>query len=190
VVVVLAAVCGLPVIAGLIGTVVLVVPQMQERQRRLTCQVNLQSLTAQWVAWNATQGDRPPPPGHLFIALRKQGVLGPSADALLRCPGDPGTPPPGGIPWESVDPERPPLGLCSYAVRDFARYPLDPAAAVHEVLAVCTSHGSAVVAAFVDGSVRVLDAENDLYLPPGTPLTVGPGSQVEQFRALLFFDGR
>lgn len=91
---------------------------------------------------------------------------------VLACPGDPSA-------------ER----VCSYAVRDFARYPLDPSSEREIVFAdagdhhTSNRHSGGVNVVLTDGGVRFFDRER-LGLAPDDEIVTGPESPSPELRKL------
>lgn len=93
---------------------------------------------------------------------------------------------------------HPPDDLCSYAVRDFVRFPLDSGSSAPQPVAACVGrfvkgrwqafHKGGLHVAFDDGSARFVEWTELGVEPPSEwddPTTLlGPGSPVEWFRAL------
>lgn len=126
---------------------------------------------------------------------------------MLVCPGDPGVvvpdTPEAVDRYDAVDLDAPPDDLCSYAVRDFARFPPDPKAVDPEPFAACVGrfrdgtwsacHRGGMVIAFCDGTTRFFEwAELGLgpgATPPDDAPVVGPDSPSPLLRVLCFRPG-
>ena len=97
--------------------------------------------------------------------------------------------------YDAVNLDAPPADLCSYAVRDFARFPIDPAKAADEPVVACVGRGSGAAwcachkdtfqIGFADGDVRTF-TRADLGIAPGAPPVLGPTSPSPLLRVLCF----
>lgn len=190
-------VCGvlaIPCLAGLIGTVAVVVPQMQAKQMRFACQQNLSQLAAIHIVEVISKNEPKHSGPAYFLEWRKHGRnIRSGQEAVLLCPRDPAAvrrdTPEWRARWDDVDLDDPAPGLCSYAVRDFATFPIERDSMGVEPIAACLHHtetgrdrGGATVA-FSDGSVRWIDYE-ELGISDASELVVGPDSKAELLRPL------
>ena len=192
---IVAGVAAIPCIAGIIGTVAIVVPQMQERQKKLTCAQNLSQLVRIYVAERAGSPDWEPESGTaLFLAWRKaRNPIREGEEPILLCPADPlaafPLTPEALSSYDTVDPASAPPGLCSYAGRDYGAFPLSKDAASREPVGACIHHRDGANVAFDDGRTQFL-SRADLGLAPGDPIDVGPQSKSPLLRKLCFHPGR
>ncbi len=173
---------GLVVIAGVIGTVAVVVPQMHERQQRLTCQQNLNMLGSLFAMRSMERPGKPKYDGAaLFLSWRKTRDLiqGGKEDVLL-CPGDTSVRPlltdADRQRYDTIDLANPPRDACSYAVRDFGRFPLPKVQEQPEILAACTHHAKGVNVVFIDGQVKFYEWR-ELGLTGPEEADVGPDAK-------------
>jgi hypothetical protein len=134
----------------------------------------------------------------LLFELYRQDYVAPGREWVFKCPGDASVPVPNGAavnPYALVDlSDRAALeALCSYAIRDFERFPIDPEAS-SDVL-MCDrqgpdghtpNHADSINVLFSNGSVRVWDRES-LGLDPDEPIVVGPDSSHPELRKMIFF---
>lgn len=144
-----------------VGAAAVVVPQMQERQQRLTCQQNLNQLGSLFAM--IEMGARKPPAHRsgpaLFLGWRKDKdwIQGGKEDVLV-CPGDEVVNPlltdADRRRYDTIDLANPPRDACSYAVRDFGRFPVPKGGDQPEILAACTHHTKGVNVVYVDGQVK------------------------------------
>ncbi|MCE9638065.1 MAG: hypothetical protein K8T90_20380 [Planctomycetes bacterium] len=177
-----------------IGTVAVVVPRGPPKRERLVCATNLSQLAQMFVIWQ-TQGAKPPRSGPaMFLAWRKDRTrIREGEESVLRCPNDPGAAdaakPEARALYDSIDLDHPAPGLCSYAVRDFVKFPLDPMSKRLQAIAACLHHRNGAVVAFDNGSAMFMELDA-LGATPGTELTVGPDSPAEVLQPLTFGDGR
>ncbi len=119
------------IIAGLVTTVAIVVPKMQEQQRRTGCLNNLSQLGQVFLMEKQTNPGRAMKYSGvaLWLSYRKDGSnIKRGDEKALWCPGDNAM----ALPdtdderkkWDNVDLDNPGSDLCSYAARDFKNYPL------------------------------------------------------------------
>ena len=138
-------------------------------------------------------------PGLLFEMRRAGRIGGPGEERTMICPSDDGAigprDPSADARYAAASPDEPPADLCSFAVRDFAAFPLDPAAKSPEAVAACLHHpekltlrGGANVA-WSDGRVTWLGFE-ELGISEGAELVAGPSSKSPLLRTMLDARGR
>jgi len=184
--------------------VLVLVPQLPPRPKRRACLHNMERIAeiyaecAEDPSWTPRSG-----PALLLGWRRDAALLRTGDEHALMCPGDqsvsPADTPEARARYDGVDLDDPPDDLCSYAVRDFARFPVDPARLDEEPIAACVGrfadatwqrfHRTAFFVAFADGSARELD-DADVGLAPGATLVVGPDSPSPLLRVLCFRPGR
>lgn len=186
IVLIVAAVLGIPCIAGVIGAVAVVVPRMKEKQGQLACHQNLSQLGM--LRLDRGDGARPAHSGPaLFLSWCQDGTIPDGGEWLLLCPDDPeadrGAAP---AAWDAADLSNPPRGLCSYAVRDFAAFPLEAHADEVQAIAACLHHRGGVVVLYDDGSTQFHQLL-ELGLVADTDVSVGPESKAELLRPLKFY---
>lgn len=182
-------------VAVLVGVAATIAPKMQEKQSRFTCVSNLSQLAGLFVvSYRAPpQGPVPRSGPALFVEWRTTlSKVRPGQEAVFLCPGDRSAvrleAPGARDAYDSVDLEHVPRALCSYAVRDFDKYPFDWASPTVQVIAACTNHRNGANVAFDNGSARFIERE-ELGLAPGDEITVGPGSKSELLRVVRYGDG-
>jgi hypothetical protein len=167
------------------------------RSRDGECLQNLEHLGAIYVVRRAT-GTSPRSGPALFIEYRQDGDIPYGEEEWLLCPGDqqvifPSTPE-DREEYDHFDPDDPASwgDRMSYAVRDFARFPVQPGAEGVTVIAACRGnsggiphHADGLPVLFADGRVEWLDwADIGVSDPPrrGRPflkwdaILVGPGA--------------
>jgi hypothetical protein len=133
----------------------------------------------------------------MFLSWRKDGrVVRRGDESLLRCPDDPdlrALNDDARTAYDQVDLANPPDDLCSYAVRDFDRWPLPTEGSLRgEIIACCRQgrdgatphHRGGVVALFGEGDVQFL-TRDDLGLVADEPLVVGPESKVPMLQKMI-----
>lgn len=179
-------------LAGLLLVAQPFIDQVKRKQARLVCTNNLSQLAA-LVAANGPGA--PPRTGPaVFLEWRKRGVIERGEERVLLCPLDPDAivrdTPEWRARWDDVDLDDPGRGLCSYAVRDFAKFPVSAATRAPVPIAACLHHtetaierGGAVVA-FSDGAVAWLGYE-ELGISEGSELIAGPKSKAKLLRELV-----
>lgn len=186
---------GIALLAGAVGAVVVAGPALVGRSNTTACEIHLATLGMRLAAERALHPDAPLPPGPaLFVAWRATGRLGVDEAELLLCADDPDSLEPGSSAWleawSDVDLANPPRGICSYAVRDFAAFPLVPNAKSPQPIAACLHHGATslgrgvAVVLFDDASVRRLGFE-ELGISSNDELVAGPRSKVPLLRVMI-----
>ena len=172
-----------------------------ETSARHECQANLQQLAGLFAAVQAAAapGWVPPSGPALFLGWRAEGrKIRAGQESVLICGNDPlaraPETPEERAAYDTVDLTKPPRALCSYAVRDFATFPLTPGGATPEPIAACIHHGETFTArggvnvAYSDGSARFLGYE-ELGVSSSDDVTVGPASKAPLLRTLIYGDG-
>lgn len=195
---------------GVIGTVALfIAPHSHPNQKRFSCQNNLSQLGGLYVACSEDPAWRPRAGPALFLEWRKDGKrIRPGQEGVLVCPGDQHVVPPDTpelrARYDAVDLDDPPDDLCSYAVRDFVRFPVDPQAGKPEPIAACVGrivdgewqafHKGGFVIVYDDGASRFIEWSECGVDPPGDwpdpTVVVGPDSPVPELRTLCFRPAR
>jgi hypothetical protein len=129
----------------------------------------------------------------LLIEYCRRGFIQRGREEILTCPGDPdvGVPPPGVVDTVDVTDAKALGHLSSYAVRDFARYPLDEESETAQWI-MCDRQGAdgrtdhhhdGINVLFDDGAVQFRDREA-LGLSPDEPIIVGPDSPHAELRKM------
>src|SRR6185503_6806499 len=90
--------------------------------------------------------------------------------------------------WDDVDLAHAPRALCSYAVRDFKRFPVDPVSTDPEVIAACIHHRRGAVVLYAGGDAQFV-ALAELGLSSDDDKTVGPDSKSPVLRVVRYGDG-
>jgi hypothetical protein len=184
------------VVVGLkiVTTVAIVVPEMQETQRRLSCKGNLSQLAEVFLIRRMQSPKVAPRSGPaLFLEWRSTtSEIKRGQEKILVCPGDPSAKFPTAeadwTAWDRVDLDHAPRALCSYAVRDFARFPLPAKPTGGEPIAACIHHPGGAVVAFAAGDTEFVTLQG-LGLRPQDEMTVGPDSKSPLLRVLRYGDG-
>lgn len=187
------------IIAGLIGTVAIIVPQMQEKQKRFTCQNNLSQLGGIFVAERTEKSGKPKYDGQaLWLSWRANGSkIREGQEGVLICPGD------NGISaadtqeakdkYTNVDLKNPPTDLCSYAARDFGTHPLSNESKKVQIIGCdrngpdgrVAHHKNGLNAVFDDGASRFVERE-ELGISGDDPIVVGPESSNEMLKQVIY----
>jgi hypothetical protein len=194
IVLIVVGVIGLVGLAGLAGTVAVVVPKMQDQQKRLGCMNNLSQLGQVYLVH--AMGGRAAAQVHsgpgLFLAFGKdRRDIAPGNEKVFICPADtlarvPATDADRKA-YGTVDLDHVPRWLCSYACRDFAKYPLGENAG-HDVLAACIHHKGGAVMVFAEGDAVFMTLA-ELGLSKDDEKTVGPESKSPLLRQVRYGDG-
>jgi hypothetical protein len=172
--VVVIVVVGFVVLAGvaaLVAAASLGVTSVKQRNVRIQCQRNLSTLGAHWTQWSSGNNAA----GSTWAAALQNGT-GPFAipPSILLCPGDPSS---GTVTGAGGAP------VLSYAIRDFALYPVDPIAIEPQIIACdrlgadgrTLHHKDGLIVLFETGAARWMDRAA-LGLGPDDPIVVGPTS--------------
>lgn len=184
------------VLALLVAVAIVVLLLLRGCDHREQCMINLSEVGEKWLLM--TDDARREAMRHrgsaMLLAWRKAGLLD---EKLLRCPDDPDLSPPDAAAhraYDEADLSNPPDDLCSYAVRDFERFPLaDDVSDRKEVIACCrcgrdgrTPHhrGDVMVLLFGEGDVQAMTPE-ELGFGPDDPVVVGPESKSDLLRVLI-----
>ncbi len=159
-----------------------------ERQCRLTCRQNLNYLGISYLSWrNEHQGSPQYTGSAFFLSLRKKREICHGDESKLLCPGDQEVAFPGTDEdrnrWDELDLSDIPSDMCSYEMRDFERYPLDPSATTLQIIACDrmgtngrTSHHTDGLNILRDNFSAKFMSRADLGIGPDEPIIVGPDS--------------
>ena len=191
IVLIVAGACGLCVVPEMVGAVAVMVPAIQERQKRLTCMTQLSELSQLHLARTVQSGTerRPLSGSALWLSLRAEGSISPGNERILLCPGDPhSTPPPEPSVYDAIDLANAPRELCSYAGRDFEAFPLSDEAVGQQVLGACIHHRSGAIVVYDDGRTEFVD-HLELGITEDDEKTVGPESKSPLLRVVRYGDG-
>jgi len=163
----------------------------RESRDQLTC-VNNQAQLAQ-VYLVATQG-RPDanPRSGAALWLGYYGTLIKSGDErVFVCPDDPLAKAPetdtDRARYEHVDLAHAPRSLCSYAGRDFEKFPLDVTKSRSEPIGACVHHKDCAIVVFADGAVQKMTLA-ELGVESEGEMIVGPESKSPVLRVLRYGD--
>ena len=192
---------GLPLallclLAAILSGVMTGTSAVSARRDRLECQRNLTVLGGAYISWlsSANAGEVDPPAGWLVHVYRSFVTPWPDQDALA-CPRDPDL-----LPvdaellrlWSVAPLDRLPADSVSYAVRDFARFPLDQNAVTPEIIACdrqgrdgrTPHHRDGICVLYANGTAAFVASE-DLGFEIGAPVIVGPDSPNPELRKLV-----
>lgn len=177
-----------------VGIVLFMSPSCTSRDSRnqLTC-MNNQSQLAQiyLVATQQSPAANPRSGAALWLGYYKTDVRR-GDETVFVCPDDPLAKPPESdadrARYEHVELANVPRSLCSYAGRDFERFPLDPTKAGHEPIGACVHHKGCAIVVFADGSVQKTTLA-ELGLDSDDDKIVGPDSKSPVLRVLRYGDG-
>jgi hypothetical protein len=177
------------------------ISQQQRRvaQDQWTCSINLRRLGIVW-KHEVRRGSPLRSGPALFLGWRKSSlVISGGEERVLLCPEDAAavdlTLRNAPSRWDDVDLDAPAPGLCSYAVRDFAAFPLIPNAPSPQPIAACLHHAKGLfgrrgaIVLYDSGTVE-FEEFPALGISDLSELTVGPQSKSALLRPLTFGPGR
>jgi len=187
------------IIAGLIGTVAIIVPQMQEKQKRLTCANNLSQLGQTFVIERTEKAGKPKYDGQaLWLSWRVKGLkIQEGQEKVLICPGDNGITmpdtPEASKKYNDIDLGSPPNDMCSYASRDFSSFPLSNESKAIQLIGCdrngpdgkTAHHKDGITIVFDSGTTEFYDREK-LGVSPNDPIVVGPESSHEMLKQAVY----
>ena len=186
------------IIAGLIGTVAIIVPQMQEKQKSFQCKNNLSQLGGIFIIERGEKSGKPKHDGSaLWLSWRSNtSKIKQGQESILVCPGDqsisqPDTPD-AKARYDNIDLKNPPNDLCSYAARDFSAYPLKVEAPAVQIIGCdrngpdgkTTHHKGHINIVFDDGSCRSVDRE-ELGISANADIVVGPDATNDMLKEVI-----
>ena len=186
------------IIASLAGAVLILVPRIQEKQRQTTCANHLRQLGGVYTSESMEKPGLPPHVGaSLFLYYRQKHFIQKTREEVLTCPGDNSVRVPANAAdserYDEIDLANPPLDACSYMARDFINYPLSNEAPSAQIIA-CDRNGTdnktphhrdGLNILYDDGAVQFKDREF-LGLTPEDPIVVGPDSDVDLLRQVIY----
>ena len=188
------------IIAGLVTTVAIMVPKMQETQKQTGCMGNLQQLGGLFLTHkleNPAKSMRYSGVS-LWLSYRKgSSDIAKGEEKALACGGDPGTLLPQNEDdkkkWDNVDLDNPADGLCSYAGRDFKNAPLDAERTEREVIGCdrqgpdgkTMHHKDVIVCAFDSGAADRMNRE-ELGVGSEEKIIIGPEAQNPMLRKVVY----
>ncbi len=183
---------AITIMATLAASAAVLIPIGIGRANRARCVENLHELGGLYHIQRLESPGRPPHDGaDLFLAWRRARVqLKFGDEELLLCPADPAARfPRTDADREAWDEETNAAALCSYAVRDFSKYPLHADDGRRSIIAcdrqgldgATPHHDGGINVLYGNGAVKWMTAEL-LQLPVDQPITVGPESQHELLR--------
>lgn len=186
------------IIAGLIGTVAIIVPQMQEKQKRFTCAKNLNQLGTLFVAQQVEKPGKPKFDGSaLWLSWRSDmSKIREGEEGVLICPGDNGISAPDTpdqkARYTGVDLKNPPADLCSYTARDFTAFPLSNESKKVQIIACDrngpdgrTAHHKNGLNVVLDTGSAVFMEREELSIDPDDPVIVGPDATNEMLKQVV-----
>ena len=181
-------VCGvlaLPVVAGVVGAVAVMVPKIQETKRKTTCMTNLMQLSHAYLEDALENGAKARRWSGSAMWLSRRHRVG---ESRLLCAGDPSVRLPESdtdrAAWDAVDLANPARHLCSYAGRDFVEFPIDPEINDLQPIGACVHHRGGAVVAFDVGTVLFM-TRKDLGISEDDEIRCGPESASPLLRKLV-----
>jgi prepilin-type N-terminal cleavage/methylation domain-containing protein len=190
------------IIAGLVTTVAIVVPRMQETQKQTTCMNNLSQLGQIYLLEAGENRGRAQKYSGvaLWLSYRKGTKhIQRGDERALICPGDQGVAAPDTPDdqkkWDNADLDNPPSGLCSYAARDFKAYPMNVESPDKEIVGCdrqgedgkTMHHKNVIIIAFDHGDAQKMTRE-ELGLSSDTEhgIAIGPEAENKMLQKVVY----
>jgi hypothetical protein len=159
-------------------------------QQRATCMNNLSQLGQVHLIQtmeNRAKAQKYSGPA-MWLAMRKSGVeIHRGEERTVLCPCDLDVYVPATDAeikrWDDVDLAKPAEGLCSYAGRDFVKFPIDVKSTDKQAIGACLHHDGGAVVVFDGGDAYFMTLE-ELGLASEAEKTVGPESKSPVLRVL------
>jgi type II secretory pathway pseudopilin PulG len=188
------------IIAGLVTTVAIVVPKMQESQRQLTCMNNLSQLGQVYLM--QAQENRSKAQKYsgvsLWLSYRKNGNdIKRGDERVLICPGDQGVLLPetdeDKKKWDNVDLMNPSGDLCSYAARDFVNFPINIENKDKEMIGSDrqgpnqrTAHHKGVIVCVYEGGDAQKESREALGINSDSDIVIGPEAENKALKTMAY----
>jgi prepilin-type N-terminal cleavage/methylation domain-containing protein len=187
------------IIAALVSTVAIIVPKMQENQKKLSCQNNLSQL-GQIYAMEAMEnkGKAQKYSGvALWLSYRKDAKqIRRGDERALICPGDNIAPPDtedDKKKWDNVNLQNPATDLCSYAARDFVNHPIGAEDKDKQIIGTdrqganqrTMHHKDAIIVVYDSGDCSPLNREA-LGIDSESPIDIGPDAKNDHLRKIIY----
>lgn len=188
------------IIAGLVTTVAIIVPKMQETQKQTTCMNQLSQLGQVYLTHELESRAKAQKYSGvaMFLAYRKTAQdIKRGDERVLVCPGDQGV----FIPetdddrkkYDNVDLDNPPDDLCSYAGRDFKNFPLNVESKDKEIVGSdrqgrdgrTMHHQNLIVCVYTGGDVQKMTREQ-LGVSADAPIVIGPESDNAMLKKVAY----
>ena len=181
-------------VVAVLVTSVAAVPPGPERDPHLSCMNNLSQLGQIFLM--DVQDKRLDPTLHGSAQILSWGGVRHGDERVYFCPEDDRAVPETPEERRAFHPAdaaalRRAVGLGSYAVRDFERFPLDPKSTEKQII-LCdrlgddgraVRHEDVIIAVFADGDAQKL-TRDDLGIGPDDPIVVGPESPSPVLRVM------
>jgi prepilin-type N-terminal cleavage/methylation domain-containing protein len=189
------------IIAGLVTTVAVVVPKMQETAKQNSCMGNLQELGHIYLmAEQENRGKAQKYSGvALWLSYRKDFTVKRGEEKALMCPGDPVVrapdTPEDQKKWDNVDLDNPTGDLCSYAARDFRNYPLNVESQDKEIIGCdrqgpdgkTMHHNGVIICVFAGGDAQKMSREQlGLASDTSHPIVIGPEAEAPMLKKVIY----
>jgi prepilin-type N-terminal cleavage/methylation domain-containing protein len=189
------------IIAGLVTTVAIVVPKMQETQRQTSCMNNLSQLGQVYLM--QAQENRGKAQKYSGVALWLSYRKGTSEikrgdERVLLCPGDVIAMPEtedDKKKYDNVDLDNPPGDLCSYSARDFKNFPLNIESPDKEIIGSdrqgpdgkTMHHKGVIVCVFDHGDAQKMNRD-ELGLSSDTThgIVIGPEAEAKMLQKVIY----
>jgi len=179
------------IIATLVAAVSLGIPLVKERSQKLQCQRNLADLGTLFTTYRLEKPGKPKYSGvALFLWFRMKKDVPKGEEEKLLCPGDQSakfpSAPEDRDAYDDITLSDPPTDMCSYAVRDFNKYPLKQDAGEKQIVACdrqgqdnrTMHHKDGLMVLWDNGGANFMDREGlGLSIGSEDPIVVGPDSE-------------
>jgi prepilin-type N-terminal cleavage/methylation domain-containing protein len=188
------------IIAGLVTTVAVIVPKMQETQRQTTCMNQISQLGQIYLleaGENRAKAQKYSGVA-LWLSYRKSGdQIKRGDERVLICPGDQGVPPceteEDKKRYDNVDLTNPSADLCSYAARDFVNHPINVENPNKDMIG-CDRQGSnqrtmhhknTLICVFTGGDTQKMTREQ-LGINSDSDVVIGPEAENPMLKTMAY----
>ena len=185
------------IIASLAGAVLILVPRIQDQQKKTQCADRLRQLGAVYTAETIEKGPPPHVGASLFLFYRQKFYIQRGQEQVLTCPGDTQV----RLPQSEAEAEvyddmaldNPPDTACSFMGRDFLNHPISAESKSAEIVACdrqginhrTAHHRDGLNVLYNDGSVQFRDRDY-LGVSSDEDIVVGEDSSVEMLRKVVY----
>jgi prepilin-type N-terminal cleavage/methylation domain-containing protein len=188
------------IIAGLVTAVSVMVPKMQENQKRTSCMSNQAGLAQLYlVEANQNRGKAQKYSGVAMWLSYRAGstpLIKSGNEKALICNGDNVAIPETDADrkaYDNVNLDNPPDNLCSYAARDFKNAPMNVESKEKEIVGSdrqgangkSMHHVDCIICAYEDGDAQIV-TRNELGVTSEEPITIGPEATNSSLKKVVY----